>query len=93
MPFDGETYERAKDRRRLLSQLGQVRLLMLSGAWFTLEDLEQQLGYPQASISARLRDLRKEKFGKFNIERRRVPDADGLHEYRLVQPKGQLKLL
>jgi len=53
MPFGGETYDREQDRERLLSQLQNVKLLMIrENRWWTLADLEQRLGHPQASISA-----------------------------------------
>ena len=94
MPFDGETYDRDQDRVRLESQLVSVRGLMSkTDRWWTLADLERELGYPQASISARIRDLRKPKFGGWEVQRRRV--EGGLHEYRLVLPSSreQLELL
>jgi hypothetical protein len=39
-------------------------------------------GFPEASISARLRDFRKEQFGKHVVERRRR--SQGQWEYRLI---------
>jgi hypothetical protein len=93
MPFDGETYCKTEDRRRLKSQLNRVREIMMAGKWWRLADLATELGYPEASISARIRDLRKPGFGEYLIERRRVPDGNGLHEYRLVQPPGQMSLI
>lgn len=86
MPFDGETYERDKDKSRLKRQLSDVRRHLISNPqWHTLAELEEALGHPQASISARIRDLRKPKFGGWEVHRRRREGADaGTHEYYLV---------
>lgn len=94
--FDGKTYERAKDHKRLSSQLFQVKWLMGDGKWRSLDQISTTLGFreqssfPPASISARLRDLRKEKFGAYQVERRR--GDGGLFEYRLVgNTEGRVK--
>lgn len=81
--FDGATYDRERDGERLGAQMKAVRDLMLSGdgEWRTLPYIAAWVGYPEASVSARLRDLRKEKFGAYNVERRYV--ANGLWEYRV----------
>lgn len=84
--FDGATYEPPLDRQRLGTLFERVRTLMLDGAWRTLSDIQYQCGGSEASVSARLRDLRKEKFGAYNVERRRV--AGGLFAYRIQQ--GQM---
>ena len=84
--FDGETYVPPLDHERLTKQLGRVEEAIADSQWRTLGELEVRTGDPQASISARLRDLRKEKFGGYTIERRRRGDAHcGLFEYRLVK--------
>jgi hypothetical protein len=80
--FDGETYERERDHDRLRRQLTRVLAAMRDQAWHTLAELERATGDPQPSISARLRDLRKDKFGGYVIERTYV--SDGLWQYRLV---------
>jgi hypothetical protein len=84
-PFDGDTYDRRQDQGRLLSQLARVRRALLSnrGFWFTLADLSKIAEASEASVSARMRDLRKRKFNSYTIERRRVPGGNGLHEYRM----------
>lgn len=81
-PFGGETYEPARDGERLAAQLGRVRTALSDHDWHTLWDLETRTGDPQASISARIRDLRKEKFGGHQVDRR-YEDA-GLWAYRWV---------
>jgi hypothetical protein len=57
---------------------------MLDGKWRTLKDIEVATKSPQSSISARLRDLRKPKFGSFIVERKRV--KGGLYAYRVLHP-------
>lgn len=88
--FDGETYEEALDLERLGDQLQAVRRVMLDGRWRTLAELGVAAGCPEASASARLRDLRKKRFGGHAVERRRRGEGKrGLFEYRLT-PKAVL---
>lgn len=83
--FDGETIDPERDDNRLKAQLYRVKSFMLGTDWKTLAEIEMITGYPQASISARLRDLRKTKFGSFTVERRHV--KKGLFEYRVLPPE------
>lgn len=83
--FDGDTYERPLDRLRLSGQLGRVMGTMEDGRWRTLAELSAATGDPEASVSARLRDLRKRKFGGRVVEARRRGDPTrGAWEYRLA---------
>ncbi len=82
--FDGETYDEDLDGARLGGQLAIVRGAMLNRGWITLARLEDQTGYPQGSISARIRDFRKERFGRHLVESRRIPGGNGEWEYRLT---------
>jgi len=86
MNFDGATYEPEKDQVRLGRQAQAVFDLMIDGDWRTLREISLQLGYPEASVSARLRDFRKSRFGGYDIERRRIGDG-GLFEYRIRREK------
>ena len=92
--FDGATYDPDFDHARLTSQLDRVRTLMQDGQWRTLREIADKVGDPEASVSARLRDLRKEKFGAWRVERRRrgAPER-GLHEYRLLPPVAPVRSL
>lgn len=84
MRFDGTTYEARHDQQRLAGQTLAVYRAMLSGRWLTLRELADETGAPEASISARLRDLRKPRFGAYTIERRRRGDPKhAVHEYRM----------
>jgi len=83
MPFDGGTYQADLDRPRLENQLSLVRQLMSDGRWRTLAEVLAGVGVgSEAGISARLRDLRKPKFGGYVVERRRR--HGGLWEYRVT---------
>ncbi len=84
--FDGETVEK-QDEPRLRRQLGSVQQLMSDGRWRGLAEIASHVGCSEASASARLRDLRKEKFGGYVVERQRLRDGSGLFFYRLVMPK------
>lgn len=81
--FDGVTIDPARDKPRLFPQLQRVGDVMADGRWLTLEKIGEATGDPQASVSARLRDFRKPKFGGHEVERRYV--SEGLHEYRLIR--------
>lgn len=88
MPFDGDTYDPKKDYRRLDTQMGRVYRLMCDGEWRTLEAIKAQCGGTDSSISARLRDFRKTKFGGYVMEsRRRAGAAPGVWEYRVLVPE------
>lgn len=86
--FDGATYDKSKDGERLTGLMGRVHALMSDDQWRTLAQIVTECGGTEASVSARLRDLRKDKFKKRypseNVVRRRVENGNGLHEYRVV---------
>ncbi len=84
MSFGGATYEPEHDGERLGKQLAAVKHLMIDGEWRTLGEISAEVGSPQASVSARLRDLRKERFGQYVVSRRaRGERGRGLYEYRV----------
>lgn len=82
--FDGRTFEPHHDAIRLSGQLARVRDLMSDQRWRTLAEIVDAVGGSEAGVSARLRDLRKSRFGGFTVDRRRrgAPSA-GLWEYRV----------
>tara|TARA_R110000765_G_C18527876_1_gene559144 strand:- start:126 stop:434 length:309 start_codon:yes stop_codon:yes gene_type:complete len=82
MPFDGNTYNRDKDQHRLTGQYLKVFNLMKDARWRTLRTVADLIDAPEASVSARLRDFRKEKFGSHIVERDR--NDQGLFFYRLI---------
>lgn len=81
--FDGKTYDPDLDGWRLTDQGRKVWGVVVDGAWHTLHELSRLTGCPEASISARLRDFRKERFGGHAVMRRRVGQG-GTWMYRVV---------
>lgn len=86
--FAGDAYDPKHDDARLTGQIERVFELMKDGRWRTLGEIEEATGDPQASISAQLRHLRKERFGGHEVEKQPRGDrSHGLFEYRLrVKP-------
>lgn len=85
--FDGKTFNVNRDQVRLNAQLDLVRTyLFRNRGWHTLDEIGSAVGAPPASVSARLRDLRKTKFGGYDIQRRLRGTAKGLYEYHLEFP-------
>lgn len=88
--YDGASFDPAKDEVRLNRQQAAVLEVMRDGGWRTLEMIQRhlrvhhELHASEASISARLRDLRKPQHGGHTIDRERLKEADGLWRYRLV---------
>src|ERR1700682_743410 len=68
----------------------RIRDWMLSqNDWKTLAEIRTALGYPETSISAELRNLRKAQFGSYRVEKRRRYSGDyrigsRMYEYRLL---------
>jgi len=79
--FDGRTYDQEKDGERLRRLFDRVFALMRDGEWRTLAEIQQVTGGSEASVSARLRDFRKKKFGGHGWGRRRREGA--LWEYQV----------
>ena len=90
--FDGPDIADS-DIPRLTGQLRRVFELMQDGKWWTIRELADVADCSDQSASARLRDLRKARFGGFKVDRRRWKDMgcpQGYHKdqrfYRLVLP-------
>lgn len=65
-----------------------VRNIAIVERWFTLDEIQKSVGGTTASVSARLRDLRKKKFGGWDVQRRHRGDPKrGLYEYRAIAPE------
>jgi hypothetical protein len=71
-----------RDQKRLGDQQSAVTAIMERGLWVTLAQVSAITGYPEASVSARIRCLRQTKFGGRTVERRRL--TNGQWEYRLA---------
>lgn len=87
MQFDGETYEHDRDGKRLGKQYIAVLRLMSDGVWRSLGEIADAVGAPEASVSARLRDARKHRFGGHRVDR--IYIENGLHFYRMVINRGE----
>lgn len=81
--FDGKTFVAERDGERLSKQSIRVFNLMRDGKWRSLQEISAATGYPQASISARLRDFRKPQFGAHTVNREYV--ERGLFRYQLLE--------
>lgn len=79
---DGATFDQKRDLSRLNAQMMDVYRLMMDGKWRPLFAIAAHTGHPEASVSARVRDLRKDKFGGHIVERKYI--ANGVFHYRLV---------
>ena len=89
--FDGYTYEPPEDESRLRTQLRRVFHYMADGQEHTLAEIAEATGGSEASVSARLRDFRKPRFGSWVVERRRI--AGGLFGYRLQRRQNGQRVL
>lgn len=78
----GDTFDPVQDGERLGAQYVAVRDLMRDACWRTLGEVRAATGYPEASISARLRDMRR---GGFVVQRRRRLGVGGTYEYRALR--------
>ena len=84
MSFDGITYSEVLDGPRLTSQLFRTKKLMADGKWRSLPAIAKVVGGSESAISARLRDLRKARWGGFNVECVRL--TGGTFMYRIKIP-------
>lgn len=83
--FDGTTYEPERDHVRLKGALLRTYERMSDGRWYALSYLAEYVGCSEAAVSARIRDLRKSKYGGHAVECEYV--QRGLHRYRLIVRK------
>ena len=87
MSTHGPAYDEKKDGSRLRQQRDKIKTLMLDGEWRSLSEVAHTLRFPEASISAQLRHLRKSEFGGFIVEKRRRDRAPGTWEYHVTDPQ------
>jgi hypothetical protein len=80
----GPAYVEKIDGQRIRQQLIAIREYMLDGQWRSLHEISTKLSYPEASISAQLRHLRKPQFGGYTVEKRRRTEGAGTWEYRVA---------
>ena len=83
--FDGDDYVSSRDKPRLTLQIHQVRMYMENNDWLSVKQISNYLNFPEPSVSAQIRNLRKKRFGNRVVERRY--QGNGLYEFKLM-PKG-----
>lgn len=69
---------------RLFPQAADVWSAMHDGRWYSLQALHEKTGYPTQSISARIRDFRKPRFGSHRVDKQRYGLHRGTWVYKLV---------
>jgi hypothetical protein len=85
--FNGSDYVAERDDGRLTGQILRVWSCMRDGAWRGLGEIARATGDPEASVSAQLRHLRKERWGGHTVEKRHNA-AGSYFEYRLLVRRG-----
>jgi hypothetical protein len=80
--FDGSDYTPELDDERLDKQIDRVKKACRSGIPMTLAAIAKETGDPEASISAQLRHLRKEKHGSHSVDKIHV--SHGLYLYKVT---------
>jgi len=76
----GETFDAARDGKRLAAQARRVLAATLGRGWRNLGEIARETGDPEASVSARLRDIRR---AGFRVERKY--QERGLWLYQVVK--------
>ena len=82
--FNGSDYMPKRDNERLKGQIKRIHALMIDGLPRTLSQIASVTGDPEASVSAQLRTLKKERFGGYRLEKDYT--CNGLFAYRLLPP-------
>jgi len=81
--FDGADYVPERDEARLTQQLLRIWELMGDTKWRTLREIATATQDPESSVSAQLRNLRKEQYGRHLINRKYLDK--GVFAYQLVK--------
>ena len=80
--FNGSNYDHERDSKALTNQLYRIVAVMMDAKERTLGEIAERTGASEASVSAQLRHLRKERFGAHTVEKRHV--GNRLFLYRLL---------
>lgn len=91
--FDGRSFSPEKDGARLASHLTRVRdfLVTHQPAVFTLQEIAEACGGTEASCSARVRDLRKSRWGSYDVVSQRDASVPSLWRYGIRGGPGDGK--
>ena len=82
--FDGDDYVTDRDSVRLTSQLDKVRVYMEGADYLTVQQISADIQQPEPSVSAQIRNLRKDRFGARTVNREYR--GDGCYAFKL-EPK------
>jgi hypothetical protein len=80
--FDGADYVHERDGKRLANNHYKLKELMQDEQFRTLREISGLIHVPEASVSAALRDFRKEKFGSNILNKKYL--GNGLYSYQLI---------
>ena len=83
--FQGATYVRERDYKRLKTKYDRVFAFMRDKQWHTLREISEETDTPEATASAILRAFRNKNNGGHTVERRYVDG--GLFVYKLLENK------
>jgi hypothetical protein len=90
--FKGDAYEKSVDQKPLTKQMLRIFHVVQDGGWYTLHEIHEKTGAPEASISAALRALTNQEWGRHVKMRERVP-GKRLWRYRILVNKESLTYL
>lgn len=79
--YGGWTFDPVQDLERMGKQYYAVMCLVVDGQWRSLRQISDATGAPEASVSARLRDIRKD-YGAAAMEAKRAQEGKGTWLYR-----------
>jgi hypothetical protein len=85
--FDGADYDHERDGKRLAKNHFKLKELMQDQRFRTLSEISAVTHIPEASVSAGLRDFRKEKFGRHILNKNYL--ENGLYSYQLILNNNQ----
>lgn len=70
--FDGKTFSEELDGEKLRGDLARVKAVMMDGKVRTISEIADLANVSLNSVGSRIRDLKKEKFGGYPVQSRRV---------------------
>lgn len=90
--YDDQGYDPALDRCPMTGQIRRLWAFMRDGQWRTLHRIALAIGYLESSVSANLRNLRKQKYGGFTVNKRIGKNGFGWWWEYQMEPDRQLEL-
>jgi hypothetical protein len=85
--FDGDDYVADRDNARLTNQIDKVRMYMENAGYLTVKQIAADLKQPEPSVSAQIRNLRKDRFGARTVNREYR--GNGCYAFKL-EPKERV---